>query len=106
MLSSLSIYSLNLFKNGGQRICRMAAVSICVGVAAVIVMSTCDSEKRTPIPLGLKFGIAVIRRSICLLYGSSENIVIVFSPCCEIKKALRFLCNRRAIDSITYAAKL
>ena len=77
MLSSLSIYSLNHFKNGGQRICRMAAVSICVGVAAVIVMSTCDSEKRTPIPLGLKFGIAVIRRSICLLYGSSENIVIV-----------------------------
>ena len=55
----------------------MAAVNICVGVAAVIVMSTCDSEKRTPIPLGLKFGIAVIRRSICLLYGSSENIVIL-----------------------------
>ena len=81
----------------------MAAVSICVGVAAVIVMSTCGSEKRTPIPLGLKFGIAVIRRSICLLWGSSENIVIVFSPCCEIKKALRFLCNRRAIDSITYS---
>ena len=33
----------------------------------------------------------------------SENMVIVFSPCCEIKKALRFLCNRRAIDRITYS---
>ena len=33
--------------------------------------------------------------------GLSENIVI-FSPC-EIEKALRFLCNRRAIDSITYS---
>ena len=74
--STLSIYSLNLFRKGGQRICRMVAVSICVGVAAVIVMSTCDSEKRTPIPLGLKFGTAVIRRSICLLWGSSENIVM------------------------------
>lgn len=101
--SSLSIYSLNLFRKGGHRICRMVSASISVGVAAVIVMSTCDSEKRTPTPLGLKFGIAVINRSIRRSCGLSENMVIVFSPCCEIKKALRFLCNRRAIDSITYS---
>ena len=72
-------------------------------ITAIIVMSTCDSEKRTPTPLGLKFGIAVINRSIRRSCGLSENMVIVFSPCCEIKKALRFLCNRRAIDSITYS---
>ena len=64
--SSLSIYSSNLFRKGGQRICLMVAVSISVGVAAVTVMSICDSEKRTPTPLGLKFGIAVINRSIRL----------------------------------------
>ena len=64
--SSLSIYSLNLLRKGGQRICLMVAVSISVGVAAVTVMSICDSEKRTPTPLGLKFGIAVINRSIRL----------------------------------------
>ena len=64
--SSLSIYSSNLFRKGGQRICLMGAVSISVGVAAVTVMSLCDSEKRTPTPLGLKFGIAVINRSIRL----------------------------------------
>lgn len=74
--SSLSIYSLNLFRKGGHRICRMVAASISVGVAAVIVMSTCDSEKRTPTPLGLKFGIAVINRSIRRSYGLSENMVI------------------------------
>ena len=102
-LSSLSIYSLNLLRKGGHRICRMVSASISVGVAAVIVISTCDSEKRTPTPLGLKFGIAVINRSIRRSCGLSENMVIVFSPCCEIKKALRFLCNRRAIDSITYS---
>ena len=39
-------------------------------------------------------------------YGLSENMVIVCSPCCEIIKALRFLCNRRAIDSITYKEEL
>ena len=99
--SSLSIYSLNLFRKGGQRICRMAAVSIS-GIAALITV-ICVSAKRKPTPRGLKFGTAVISRSICLLWGSSENMVIVCSPCCEIKKALRFLCNRRAIDSITYS---
>lgn len=50
----------------------------------------------------LQLGIAVINRSIRRSCGLSENMVIVCSPCCEIKKALRFLCNRRAIDSITY----
>ena len=75
---SLSIYSLNLLRKGGQRICLMVAVSISVGVAAVVVMSTCDSEKRTPTPLGLKFGIAVINRSIRRSCGLSENMVIVF----------------------------
>ena len=100
--SSLSIYSLNLLRKGGQRICLMVSASISVGVAAVIVMSTCDSEKRTPTPLGLKFGIAVINRSIRRSCGLSENMVIIFSLC-EIEKALRFLCNRRAINSITYS---
>ena len=102
-LSSLSIYSLNLFRKGGQRICLMVSVSISVGVTAVTVMSICDSEKRTPTPLGLKFGIAVINRSIRRLYGRSENMVILFSPCCEIEKAIRSHKNRMAIDSITYS---
>ena len=53
-------------------------------------------------PLGAKFGTVIISRSMRLSYGLSENMVIVFSPC-EIEKALRFLCNRRAIDSITYS---
>ena len=101
--SSLSIYSLNLFRKGGHRICRMVAVSISVGVAAVAVMNICASVKRKPTPLGAKFGTVIISRSMRLSYGLSENMVIVFSPCCEIKKALRFLCNRRAIDNITYS---
>ena len=101
--SSLSIYSLNLFRQGGHRICRMVSASISVGVAAVIVMNSCASVKRKPTPLGAKFGTVIISRSMRLSCGLSENMVIVFSPCCEIKKALRFLCNRRAIDSITYS---
>lgn len=101
--SSLSIYSLNLFRKGGHRICRMVAVSISVGVATVVVMNSCASVKRKPTPLGAKFGTVIISRSMRLSYGLTENMVIVFSPCCEIKKALRFLCNRRAIDSITYS---
>ena len=80
----------SLMHKGGQRICRMVSASISVGVAAVIVMSTCDYEKRTPTPLGLKFGIAVINRSIRRSCGLSENMVIVCSPCCEIKKPSGF----------------
>ena len=83
-------------------ICYMVAVSISVGVAAVAVMDICASVKRKPTPLGAKFGTVIISRSMRLSYGLSENMVIVFSPC-EMEKALRFLCNRRAIDSITYS---
>ena len=101
--SSLSIYSLNRLRKGGQRICLMVAVSISVGVAAVVVMNSCASVKRKPTPLGAKFGTVIISRSMRLSYGLTENMVIVCSPCCEIKKALRFLCNRRAINSITYS---
>ena len=41
-----------------------------------IAKGICDSEKRTPTPLGLKFGIAVISRSMRLSYGLFENTVI------------------------------
>ncbi len=54
----------------------MVSASISVGVAAVIVISTCDSEKRTPTPLGAKFGTVIISRSMRLSYGLSENMVI------------------------------
>lgn len=54
----------------------MVAVSISVGVAAIAVMNTCASVKRKPTPLGAKFGTVIISRSICLLWGSSENIVM------------------------------
>ena len=81
----------------------MVAVSISVGVAAVVVMNSCASVKRKPTPLGAKFGTVIISRSMRLSCGLSENMVIVFSPCEIEKKALRFLRNRRAIDSITYS---
>ena len=74
--SSLSIYSLNLLRKGGQRICRMVAVSISVGVAAVVVMNICASVKRKPTPLGAKFGTVIISCSMRLSYGLSENMVI------------------------------
>ena len=73
---SLSIYSLNLFWKGGQRICLMVAVSISVGVAAVVVMNSCASVKRKPTPLGAKFGTVIISRSMRLSYGLFENTVI------------------------------
>ena len=75
--SSLSIYSLNLFRKGGQRICLMVSVSISVGVAAVAVMNICASVKRKPTPLGAKFGTVIISRSMRLSYGLSENMVII-----------------------------
>ena len=78
--SSLSIYSSNLFRKGGQRICLMVAVSISVGVAAAVVMNSCAAAKRKPTPLGAKFGTVIISRSMRLSYGLSENMVIVFSP--------------------------
>ena len=75
--SSLSIYSLNLLRKGGQRICLMVAVSISVGVVAVVVMNSCASVKRKPTPLGAKFGTVIISRSMRLSCGLSENMVIV-----------------------------
>ena len=39
-------------------------------------MTVCVSVKRKPTPLGLKFGMAVISRSIRRLYGRSENMVM------------------------------
>lgn len=74
--SSLSIYSLNLLRKGGQRICLMVAVSISVGVAAVVVMNSCAAAKRKPTPLGAKFGTVIISRSMRLSYGLFENTVI------------------------------
>lgn len=75
---SLSIYSLNLFRKGGQRICLMVSASISVGVAAVAVMNICASVKRKPTPFGAKFGTVIISRSMRLSYGLFENMVIVF----------------------------
>ena len=80
----------------------MVSASISVGVAAVAVMNICASVKRKPTPFGAKFGTVIISRSMRLSYGLFENMVIVCSPF-EIEKALRFLCNRRAIDNITYS---
>ena len=57
-------------------ICLMVAVSISVGVAAVVVMNTCASVKRKPTPLGAKFGTVIISRSMRLSCGLSENMVI------------------------------
>ena len=71
------LYSLNLLRKGGQRICLMVAVSISVGVAAVAVMNSCASVKRKPTPLGAKFGTVIISRSMRLSCGLSENMVIV-----------------------------
>ena len=52
------------------------AVSISVGVAAVVVMNICASVKRKPTPLGAKFGTVIISCSMRLSYGLSENMVI------------------------------
>ena len=76
MNSYKGIYSLNLLRKGGQRICLMVAVSISVGVAAVVVMNSCASVKRKPTPLGAKFGTVIISRSMRLSCGLSENMVI------------------------------
>ena len=64
-------------RKGGQRICLMVAVSISVGVAAVVVMNSYASVKRKPTPLGAKFGTVIISRSMRLSCGLSENMVIV-----------------------------
>ena len=75
-LSHTPVYSLNLLQKGGQRICLIAVVSISVGVAGVVVTNSCASVKRKPTPLGAKFGMVIISRSMRLSYGLFENTVI------------------------------
>ena len=74
-----SVYALIIYP-GIACILSLVLTRLCIGLlprAGFVDMPDARRVHRKPTPRGLKFGTAVIRRSICLLYGSSENIVIL-----------------------------